>query len=365
MDKRALYLQIAEAVREDLLAGRLRPGDPLPTVREMAERWNCTPGTVQQAYKELTRQGLAISRPGQGTRIGSAAPAAVDPTPLRRATITHQAEAFLLEMLSAGYTIEETESGFRAALDRWRALEVEPPVAAEQVLRFAGSHDPAVSLVASCFAKFSPGCALHVSYTGSLGGLIALAESKADIAGSHLWDEESDAYNAPFARRLLPGRKVALLTLARRRLGLMAKAGNPDALTGLEALTRPDARFINRQRGTGTRVWLEAQLRRAGIPTSRIPGYDMEAATHEAVARAVAEGAATVGVGIQTVALEYGLGFAPLTTETYDLIIPAEVWELSAVQALAGWLRSEEGRAAIADLGGYELNDTGKVTWIE
>ncbi len=71
-DKRPLYLQIAESVRQDLLEGRLRPGDALPTVREMAEKWKCTPGTVQQAYKELTREGIAVSRPGQGTRIGSA-----------------------------------------------------------------------------------------------------------------------------------------------------------------------------------------------------------------------------------------------------------------------------------------------------
>lgn len=369
MEKQPLYLQIADAVRQDLLAGRLRPGDALPTVREMAEQWNCAPGTIQQAYKELTRQGIVVSRPGQGTRIGSAPPAAVDPTPLRRAMVTHEAEAFLLEMLSAGYTVEEAESGFRAALDRWRATAVEKPIVAEKLLRFAGSHDPAVSLLASRFPAFCGSeteiCAMQVRYTGSLGGLIALAEANADLAGSHLWDEESDAYNAPFVRRLLPGRKIGLLTLAQRHLGLITRPENASRIATLADLARHGTRFINRQRGAGTRVWLEAQLRRAGISTDQIDGYDREVTTHEAVARAVAEGEATAGLGIETAALEYGLRFTPLTTETYHLIIPATIWDTDAICAIRAWLGAEEGRAAIAALGGYDVSESGNMIWVE
>jgi molybdate-binding protein/DNA-binding transcriptional regulator YhcF (GntR family) len=368
-DRHPLYLQIAEAVRQDLLAGRLRPGDALPTVREMAERWKCTPGTVQQAYKELTRQGIAISRPGQGTRIGSAPPAVADPTPLRRAAVTHEAETFLLEMLSAGYTVEEAESGFRAALDRWRAVTAETPSGSRQTLRFVGSHDPAVSLVASRFPAIcdsrGEACVMQVRYTGSLGGLIALAEGSADIAGSHLWDEESDTYNAPFVRRLLPGREVALLTLAQRHLGLILREQDAERVARLAHMAQRGVTFINRQRGSGTRVWLEAQLRREGISTRQIVGFELEATTHEAVARAVAEGAATVGLGIQTAALQYGLHFTPLTTETYHLIIPGENWETKPVLALRGWLAAEGGRAAIATLGGYDVSNTGNVTWAE
>jgi molybdate-binding protein/DNA-binding transcriptional regulator YhcF (GntR family) len=364
-DRQPLYLQIAEAVRQDLLAGRLRPGDALPTVREMAEHWKCTPGTVQQAYKELTRQGIAVSRPGQGTRIGNAPPSVVDSTPLRRATITHEAEAFLLEMLSAGYSIEEAESAFRAALDRWRAAVAETPVPGAETVRFAGSHDPAVSLLASRLPALCPGCVMQVRYAGSLGGLIALAEGNADIAGSHLWDEESDTYNAPFVRRLLPGRKVALLTLAQRRLGLIARPEDAERVTTLADLTRPGLTFVNRQRGTGTRVWLEAQLHRAGISTEQVIGYDREVTTHEAVAGAVAEGAATAGLGIETAALQYSLAFAPLATETYHLIIPAASWELDGTLAIREWLSSPAGHSAIEALGGYDTSHTGEVTWLE
>ncbi len=365
MDKTPLYLQIADAVRQELLAGKLRPGDLLPTVREMAERWGCTPGTVQQAYKELAQQGLAVSRAGQGTRVGAALPAQLsDRTPLRRASLVHQAEAFLLEVLAAGYTPAEAESAFRAALDRWRALAAMRPEVTPRVLRFVGSHDPAISLVAGRFPEICPGCALELAFTGSLGGLIALAEGKADLAGSHLWDEESDTYNAPFIRRLLPGRRVALLTLARRRLGLIVPPGNPAGLTNIADLTRPGLRIVNRGRGTGTRVWLDAQLARRGIPSDAIIGYHQEASTHAEVARAVAEGQADAGLGIEAAARAYGLGFIFLTTEPYDLVIPAEAWESSPMQTLAAWLCTEDARAAIGGLGGYETTETGQVVWV-
>ena len=156
-------------------------------------------------------------------------------------------------------------------------------------------------------------------------------------------------------RRLLPGRRIAPLTLAHRRLGLIVPPGNPAGLTGLADLTQPGLRFINRQRGAGTRVWLDAQLRRLGIPAASIAGYEREAATHEDVARAVAEGRADAGLGIEAAALSYGLGFVFLATEPYDLVIPAEMWDTAPVQALAAWLNTEDARAVIAGLGGYEI----------
>ncbi len=365
MDKIPLYLQIADAIRQDLLSGRLHPGDLLPTVREMAERWNCTPGTVQQAYKELAQLGLVVSRAGQGTRVGAALPAA-DPSrgPLRHAALVHQAEAFLLEVLAAGHTPAEAENAFRAALDRWRAMSQEVSDATATVLRFVGSHDPAISWLAAHFPDLCPGCVLEVAFTGSLGGLIALAEGKADLAGSHLWDAESDAYNAPFVRRLLPGRRVALLTLARRRLGFIVPPGNPAGLADVADLARPGLRFINRQRGTGTRVWLDAQLASHGISPDVIAGYDREASTHTEVARSVAEGRADAGLGVEAAALTYGLGFVLLATERYDLVIPAEVWETAPVQALSVWLHTAGARDAIVSLGGYEIGETGQVVWV-
>jgi len=270
VDRAPLYQEIAESIRQQILYGELRPGDELPPVREMSLRWRCAPGTVQRAYQELAQQGLVIGRPGQGTRV--AAPLGEQANPLRRANLIHEAETFLLSVLAAGYQPDEIEQAVRLALDRWRAVTSQPPPAPAHRLRFVGSHDPAVALVAARLRELVPAYELQVSFAGSLGGLIALVEGAADLAGVHLWDEESNTYNAPFVRRLLPGRRVALLTLAQRRLGLLIPPGNPRTITGLADLARADLRLINRQPGAGTRVWLDAHLRHLGIDPAGITG---------------------------------------------------------------------------------------------
>lgn len=364
MDRTYLYYQIAEAIRQDIRNEVLRPGDRLPSVREMASRWNCTIGTIQRAYEELARQGLVTSRPGQGTHVTMAIPATLE-TPLRRAALVHRAEAFLLEALTAGYTPVEAEQAVRIALDRWRTLNHSPVQLSEQRLRFVGSHDPAVTLIAARFADFAPGETPQLTFSGSLGGLIALVEGAADLAGCHLWDEESDTYNVPFVRRLLPGQRVALLTLAHRRLGFLVSAANPVVVTNLEDLVRSGLRFVNRQRGAGTRVWLDAHLHQLGIAPEQLSGYEQEKCTHSEVAQMIAEGQADVGLGVEAAALAFGLRFIPLTLERYDLVIPAEVWEALPIQALVQWLATDAAKAEMTALGGYEIRETGRVQWVE
>lgn len=364
-DKTPLYLQIAESVRQEIVYGVLRAGDTLPSLRANAERWRCTVGTVQRAYAELAREGLVTSRFGQGTRVAEAAPQAGPATPLRRASLANQAERFLLDMMAAGYQAGEVEQALRLALERWQATTQQVEPAEPQTLRFAGSHDLAVSWLAAHFADIAPGWTLDVRFSGSLGGLIALARGEADLAGCHLWDQSSDSYNAPFVQHLLPGRPVALLTLAHRRLGLIMPAGNPQRIAGLADLARPGLRMVNRQRGSGTRVWLDAQLQSAGVDVSALSGYELELTTHSAVADAVAAGQADVGLGVAAAALARGLGFIPLASERYDLVVLATVWEQPAVQALAAWLAGDAARAMIAALGGYDTAETGRVAWVE
>ncbi|MFQ5611805.1 MAG: substrate-binding domain-containing protein [Anaerolineae bacterium] len=364
MPEPPLYVQIADTIRQDILKQLFRPGDRLPSMREMAARWGCTIGTVRRAYEELSRQGLVVSRAGQGTRV-VAAPPANAAGPLRRVALVHRAEAFLLEVLTAGYAPAEVEGALRLALDRWRTLKREPATWPENSLHFVGSHDPAVTLISAHFTDIAPGCTPELTFAGSLGGLMALAQGEADLAGSHLWDEESATYNFPFVRRLLPGRQVALLTLAHRRLGLIVRPTNPNSVAGLEDLARPGLRFVNRQSGAGTRVWLDARLRDLEIPPQGIKGYNEEAQTHSAVARTIAEGKADVGLGIEAAALAYGLDFLPLTTERYDLVIPVETWERPPLQSLARWLATDAAKSEIAALGGYEVGQTGQVAWVK
>jgi putative molybdopterin biosynthesis protein len=177
-------------------------------------------------------------------------------------------------------------------MDRWRSLEAEKAPTDQTQAAFRRQPRPGHDLVGQPFPRDCSGFPVAAGLFGQPGGLIALAEGKADLAGSHLWDEESDTYNVPFVRRLLPGKRIALVTLAYRRLGLILPPGNPDGIRGLEDLARPGLRFVNRQSGSGTRVWLDIAIQKAGLQPQQIQGYTDEFITHSAVAQAVAEGKA-------------------------------------------------------------------------
>lgn len=365
-----LYLEIAEALRRRIASGELRPGDRLPSVREMARRWGCTPGTVSRAYAQLAREGLVGAHRGGGTRVQPSVLRPEHPTQ-QWAGLVNRAEQFLLEALSNGHTPAQAGSALSVAISRWQELQraetPHPPSERPRSIarfRFAGSHDLAVELMARMLAEETSWVHLSVEYVGSLGGLMELARNEAEIAGIHLWDETTDSYNAPFVRRLLPGCRVALLTLAHRSLGLIVPAGNPQRLQHLADLTRSDVRLVNRQSGSGTRVWLDAQLKALGVQPAAVPGYEREETTHLAVARAVDQGEATVGLGIHAAAAAYGLDFVPLTKERYDLVLPEAVWSQPATQVLITVVRLPQFREAIAAFGGYDTSETGREVWI-
>ena len=369
MDETPLYQQIAERIRQDILEGRFKPGDRLPSVRQMREEWHCTPGTVQRAYNKLAREGLLVSRAGQGTLVagGISESRGQEIETLRRAHLVHRSEAFLLEALTGGYALDEIQLAMDMAMDRWRALASEHITEREKpsvdALRFSGSHDMVLNdLAHTFFGRQLPGCALRLHYTGSLGGLIALAEGSADLAGCHLWDAETGQYNLPFVRRLLPNRAVTGVTLAHRRLGLILTPGNPLKIGGLSDLARPEVRYVNRQAGSGTRVWLDAALHKLGVPADKINGYSDERMTHSDVARAVAEGVADVGLGLEAAARAYGLDFHFLIRERYDLVMLAETAQRPPVRALIAWLESPAGKKFVDQHRGYESQETGQ-TW--
>ena len=235
------------------------PGEELPTVRDLALEWDCAPGTVQRAYHELARQGLVSSRRGQGTHVAEL-PTLEPDGPMRRATLINQVEAFVLRLMQTGYKQQEIEGAFRLAMDRWKTVARDVPTRPLGRLNFVGSHDPVISLLNEFLLQEGENWGMRLSFAGSLGGLMALARGEADLAGCHLWDRESDCYNLPFVRKLLPGRKIALLRMVNRRLGLMVRMGNPLEIQDLEDLRRQDIRLVNRQSGAGTRVWLDEAL---------------------------------------------------------------------------------------------------------
>lgn len=353
-----LYQEIAESLRRQIASGDLKAGDKLPSVRQAARRWNCTPGTVSKAYAQLAQEGLVAGQRGGGTRVTG------DPKPVNSvwqwAALVNRAEKFLLEALHSGSTPVQAEAALSVAIARWQSLGNPPAQAVPPAdLRFAGSHDLGVEVLARMLEEEQPAARLSLDYTGSLGGLMALAQNKADIAGTHLWDEAADAYNLPFIHRLLPNYPVKVITLFHRSLGLIAAPGNPQNLHNLGDLTQPGLRFINRQPGSGTRVWLDAQLKLQGVDPQRINGYRQEVFTHFAVTDAVKTGAADAGLGIHAAAAASNLHFIPLTQERYDLVFSAAAWNASAGQALLRCVRSTRFREAVSALGGYDVAQTG------
>lgn len=227
-----------------------------------------------------------------------------------------------------------------------------------------GSHDIVLDLVSSWLRRRGERWTLSSAHVGSLGGLAALRRGEAHLAGVHLLDPETGEYNVPYVRRYLR-RPARLVLLCRRQQGFIVAPGNPKGIHGVADLVRPDVRFVNRQRGAGTRILLDYELERAGLSPEAVQGYEREEYTHLAVAAAVRSGAADCGLGILAAADALGLDFIPLTEEEYELCIPVEHWDHPGVQAVLALIEDEAFRREVEALGGYDLRDAGRVRDVE
>src|SRR5206468_9517881 len=183
-----------------------------------------------------------------------------------------------------------------------------------------GSHDLVLDLASSALRADDPLVTLASSNVGSLGGLVALRDGLCHIAGSHLLDPATGEYTLPYLDRILPGAGACVVRLVHRDQGLIVAPGNPLGLAGVEDLTRAGVRYVNRQRGAGTRVLLDHELGQRGISPGAVDGYAREEPTHLAVAAAVAARRADAGLGIMAAARALGLDFVPVTREPYDLV---------------------------------------------
>ncbi len=239
------------------------------------------------------------------------------------------------------------------------------PGSIDRTIVAIGSHDLTLDLLADRLRRTRPELSLSSAHVGSLSGLLALQRGEAHFAGSHLLDEETGAYNIDYIRRLLSphGVRVVMLGFVNRQQGLMVPRGNPKGITTLADLLREDVVFINRQRGAGTRVLLDYQLKQQGLNPRAIEGYGRQEYTHLAVAAAVKSGAADCGLGILGAARALELDFVPLFNERYDLIIPVEHYESELLAPLLAIIRDRQSgfAAAVEALGGYETTGMGEV----
>ena len=236
----------------------------------------------------------------------------------------------------------------------------------ENTIVCIGSHDNALDLLANSLKKKYPGLSLSSAHAGSMGGLMALKKREAHIAGTHLLDEETGAYNVSSIKRLLSGRRIILVNLIYREQGLLVLKGNPKNIKGFEDLTREDVVFINRQTGAGTRLLTDKHLRELRIKPEDVKGYEREEYTHMGVASAVLTGIADTGLAILASARALGLDFIPVAKERYDLAVPFEFYDTDMIRALLSIIREDnEFRDIVAKLGGYDVSDMGKVMYAE
>ncbi|WP_066633520.1 substrate-binding domain-containing protein [Desulfolucanica intricata] len=200
-------------------------------------------------------------------------------------------------------------------------------------------------------------------HVGSFPGLLALYQGKAHMAAIHLWDGATGTYNVPYVRHLLPGIPAVIVHLACRMQGFYVAKGNPKNIANWSDLTRPEITFINREKGSGTRVLLDEKLRLSGIDRHMIKGYQQEEFSHLAVASAVARGEADAALGNEKVSLQVrGIDFIPLQKERYELVIKKEDLDNPKFQAVLDIIQSGEFTSELRGLGDYDLTDTGKIS---
>ncbi len=231
--------------------------------------------------------------------------------------------------------------------------------AAQKRLILAGC-DPATSLVGRMVEKFS-GVEIVSAAASSRLALSWLKEGKVHVAGSHLEDPKTGEFNLPFIRKEFPDEDLHVVTFARWEEGLVLGPGNPKGIRKVEDLDRANVRFVNREPGSGSRALLDKLLAQAGLASQSVQGYDRIAYGHLAAAYCVVSGEADVCLATRSAAKAFGLGFIPLHSERYDLVMRKRTVEFPAVKAFLDVLQRATLRRKLEILAGYDTSETGAV----
>ena len=224
-----------------------------------------------------------------------------------------------------------------------------------------GSHDPLLDELSDLIHREDHRLFLSSAHVGSMGGIMAIRRGEAHAAGIHLLDTATGEYNRSYIRKYFPHGGVFLVRCVGRQQGLMLQKGNPFGITSFVDIARDGIRYVNRQKGSGTRVLMDYLCDKYGVDRDRIYGYDREEMTHNSVAVQIAGDSADAGMGIFSTAKLYGLDFLPICVEEYDLLIPEAAWNTGMVRQLIRILKSEEFKSRIEAMGGYTLERPGEI----
>ncbi|MDR0562907.1 MAG: substrate-binding domain-containing protein [Spirochaetaceae bacterium] len=204
---------------------------------------------------------------------------------------------------------------------------------------------------------------IHIlrSYMGSYNGLYAFYNGRVSMTAVHLWDGETNTYNYPFIRRLLPGIPTGAVRLAGRNQGFYVKKGNPLHIKDWKDFARPEITMINRERGCGTRILLDQKLKLLGVDIAGIRGYTQECTSHLTCAGIVAKGGADIACGCEQAAEEIpGIDFIPIQLEWYDLIFRLEDRNTPVMQEILSYISSDGFKQDLEIMGKYDVSQTGR-----
>lgn len=224
-----------------------------------------------------------------------------------------------------------------------------------------GSHDPLLDEVADMLHLENPALYMSSSHVGSMGGIMAIRRREAHAAGCHLLNTGDGSYNRSFMKKYFPKGDVRLVRCVGRQQGLMVAKGNPLNIQKFSDIAAKGVRYVNRQKGSGTRILTDYLCKQENLDTAAIYGYDREELTHTSVAAQIVSGSADAGMGIYSAAKLYGLDLIPICIEEYDLIIPDHAWETPMVRQLIATLKSDGFRDKILSLGGYTVENPGEI----
>lgn len=262
--------------------------------------------------------------------------------------------ASLIEVSEVRRTGKVTEKFYRAKSGALLLREIVLPKSKKPAVIFSGSHDLALEEIAKHLNRHVTLLSLPV---GSLDGLVNLRQGLCQVSGAHILDETGE-YNTPTVRHIFPDRDVELVTLAHRTQGLILAAGNPKGIKNVSDIARANVKFINRNAGSGTRLWFDAELKKQSIDSTHINGYGSTVKTHSEAAALILQGKADVSIGLQAAAHQHELDFIPLFEERYDLILPRE--QEKNLNPLLDYIQTMDFRSSLIPLSGYNTQHSGE-----
>lgn len=198
------------------------------------------------------------------------------------------------------------------------------------------------------------------TYLSSFEGLLALYQDKIQVAACHLFDGES--CNESYVRSLMPGVCAVLVNVSYRTQGFYIRKGNPKNIRDWQDLNRRDIAILNRRVGSSSRILLDLQLKKLGIPSSNLRGYDRIMGSHLTMAAAIAAGDADLAIGTERISRQMeNLDFIPLLEERFDLVIKKDAMDTEPVKKLLEILNAPVFRREVEGFSGNDYRDLGKV----